>query len=201
MNQDPINSEPKQHDETDTADLSGDAAAEPGEVLESDEASEDKDSQTVSREEVEALQGAVDEAKEQALRAAAELQNVQRRAKLDVEKAHKFALEKFVADLLPVADNLERAITASEQEAADMSSVVEGVELTLKSLIDALKKHGVESVDPAGEPFNPETSQAMTMVPNPELEPNTVMDVFQKGYTLSGRLVRPAMVVVSKSES
>ena len=201
MNQDPINSESKQHDETDTADLSGDAAAEPGEVLESDEASEDKDSQTVSREEVEALQGAVDEAKEQALRAAAELQNVQRRAKLDVEKAHKFALEKFVADLLPVADNLERAITASEQEAADMSSVVEGVELTLKSLIDALKKHGVESVDPAGEPFNPETSQAMTMVPNPELEPNTVMDVFQKGYTLSGRLVRPAMVVVSKSES
>ena len=147
----------------------------------------------------ESLQSELLEAKDQALRAVAELQNAQRRARMDVEKAHKFALEKFVNDLLPVADNLERAITASEQDNAELAAVVEGVELTLKTLVDALKKHGVEPVDPAGEPFDPESSQAMTMVPNPDVEPNTVIDVFQKGYRLSGRLVRPAMVVVAKS--
>lgn len=148
---------------------------------------------------IESLQQEISDAKDQALRAAAELQNVQRRAKLDIEKARKFALERFVSDLLPVADNLERAVEASKQEGAEMQAVIEGVELTLKTLSDALSKNGVVAVNPAGEPFDPETSQAMTMVPNPELEPNTVMDVFQKGYKLSDRLVRPAMVVVSKS--
>ena len=80
-----------------------------------------------------------------------------------------------------------------------MKSIAEGVELTHKSLLDALSKHNVEAVDPTGEPFDPNLHQAMTMVPNPDMEPNTVMDVMQKGYTLSGRLIRPAMVVVSKA--
>lgn len=149
---------------------------------------------------IEQLKGELAMAKEQAVRAAAELQNVRRRAEQDVEKAHKFGLEKFVNDMLPVVDNLERAVSASAQEGAEMASVVEGVELTLKSLVDGLKRHKVEPVDPEGEPFDPQLHQAMSMVPQPDVEPNTVINVFQKGYTLHGRLVRPAMVVVSKSE-
>ncbi|SMF00586.1 molecular chaperone GrpE [Alteromonadaceae bacterium Bs31] len=149
---------------------------------------------------IEELETALNEAKEQALRAAAEAQNARRRAELDVEKAHKFGLEKFVSDMLPVADNLARAIEASTSEGAEMSAVTEGVELTLKSLLDGLKRHNVEPVNPEGEPFNPELHQAMTAVPQPDVEPNTVINVYQPGYTLNGRLVRPAMVVVSKAE-
>ncbi len=149
--------------------------------------------------EVAALKDELAQAREQALRAAAEAQNARRRAEQDVEKAHKYALEKFVGDLLPVADNLERAIEATALEVADMQAVTEGVQLTLKSLIEVLKKHSVEQLDPKGEPFDPQIHQAMTMVQQPEAEPNSVLDVFQKGYTLNGRLVRPAMVVVAKA--
>ncbi|MEJ2418240.1 MAG: nucleotide exchange factor GrpE [Exilibacterium sp.] len=145
-----------------------------------------------------ALEAETEEAKAQALRFQAEAQNAARRAKQDVEKAHKFGLEKFVGDLLPVVDNLERAIDATEG-AEDMKAVTEGVELTLKSFVDTLKRHNVESLDPAGQPFDPQYHQAMTIVENPEVEPNTVINVFQKGYTLHGRLVRPAMVVVAKA--
>ena len=137
-------------------------------------------------------------AKDAALRAAAEAQNARRRAEQDVEKARKFALERFAGDLLPVVDNLERALAAAA-EAPEANAIAEGVDLTLRSLMETLKKNGIESVDPAGEPFDPQLHQAMTMVPNPDMEPNTVMDVMQKGYTLSGRLLRPAMVVVSKA--
>ncbi|ADZ89861.1 nucleotide exchange factor GrpE [Marinomonas mediterranea] len=136
--------------------------------------------------------------KEAALRAQADAQNIRRRAELDVEKAHKFALEKFAKDIVKVADNLERALTSTEQT-SDADSVREGVELTLKDLIETLARFDIAQVDPHGEPFNPELHQAMTMVPNPEMEPNTVMDVVQKGYTLNGRLMRPAMVVVSSA--
>ncbi|MFL0801386.1 MAG: nucleotide exchange factor GrpE [Agarilytica sp.] len=149
--------------------------------------------------EVESLRAELDQVKEQSLRAAAEAQNIRRRAEQDVEKAHKFGVEKFINDMLPVADNLERAIEASAVEGVEVSSVIEGVELTLKTLIDGLNRQKVEPINPEGEPFNPELHQAMTMVPNPDVEPNTVINVFQKGYTLNGRLVRPAMVVVSKA--
>ncbi len=140
-------------------------------------------------------------AKEQALRAAAEAQNVRRRAEQDVEKAHKFGLEKFVNGLLPVVDNLERAIDAFSSETADPALQREGVELTLKTFIDTLKTHKVEAVAPEGEPFDPQLHQAISAVPNTEVEPNTVLTVVQKGYTLQGRLVRPAMVVVSKADA
>ncbi len=96
-------------------------------------------------------------------------------------------------------DNLERALDNMNVEDEALKSVVEGIELTLKSFQDTLTKHSVIAVNPAGEPFDPQQHQAMTMVPNPDVEPNTVIDVFQKGYTLHGRLVRPAMVVVSKA--
>lgn len=136
--------------------------------------------------------------KEAALRAHADAQNVRRRAEQDVEKAHKFGLEKFAKSIVNVADNLERAL-ASAPDTGESDPVREGVELTLKDLLETLARFEVKVVDPHGEPFNPELHQAITMVPNPELEANTVMDVVQKGYTINGRLLRPAMVVVSSA--
>ncbi len=162
---------------------------------------ETEDANTVDavQAEIEGLAAQLTEAKDQALRAQAEAQNARRRAEQDVEKAHKFGQEKLVGDLLPVIDNLERALDSMNVEDEALKSVVEGIELTLKSFQDTLTKHSVVAVNPAGEPFDPQQHQAMTMVPNPDVEPNTVIDVFQKGYTLHGRLVRPAMVVVSKA--
>jgi molecular chaperone GrpE len=139
------------------------------------------------------------ESKEQALRAVADAQNARRRAEQDVEKAHKFGLEKIVNALLPVVDNLERALEAGSAEGADPKALNEGVELTLKTFLDALKGHKIEAVEPEGEPFNPELHQAISAIESAEAEPNTVLSVVQKGYTLHGRLVRPAMVVVSKA--
>ncbi|MBD2794123.1 nucleotide exchange factor GrpE [Xenorhabdus szentirmaii] len=132
------------------------------------------------------------------LRARAEVENIRRRAELDVEKAHKFALEKFANELLPVIDNLERAIEAADRANELLQPMIEGIELTLKSFIDAVGKFGVEVVSEANVPFNPDVHQAMTMVESEQHEPNSVMFVMQKGYTLNGRLLRPAMVAVSK---
>ena len=140
----------------------------------------------------------VAKANDQVLRVQAEMQNVRRRAERDVESAHKFALDKFAADLLPVVDNLERALAAIDTADEGQQSVAEGLELTLKSFVEVLARYKIEAIDPAGQPFDAELHQAVSMVPNPDLEANTVMDVFQKGYTLNGRLVRPAMVVVSQ---
>jgi len=148
------------------------------------------------------LQEELNTANDQVLRTQAEMQNLRRRVERDVENAHKFGMEKLVKDLLPVVDNLERAIDALEVDKADqaaLGAVSEGVQLTLKSFQDVLVRFKVEAVDPHGQPFDPELHQAMSMVPNPEVEPNTVIEVFQKGYTLHGRLVRPAMVVVAKN--
>jgi molecular chaperone GrpE len=148
--------------------------------------------------ETEELQDQVNKANDQVLRIQAEMQNVRRRAERDVGNAHKFALEKFTSELLPVVDNLERAIGTINVEDESQKAVATGLELTLKTFVEVLGKFKIEAVDPNGQPFDAELHQAVSMVPNPELEPNTVMDVFQKGYTLNGRLVRPAMVVVSK---
>ncbi|MGL6251532.1 MAG: nucleotide exchange factor GrpE [Billgrantia desiderata] len=146
---------------------------------------------------VEELEQSLAEAKDQALRAAAEAQNVRRRAEQEAEKARTFALERFVKELLPVVDSLEKALDAMGEDASDAHR--EGVAMTLKMQHDVLAKFGVETVEPAGEPFDPQFHEAMAMVPNPELEPNSVMEVIQKGYLLNGRLVRPAMVVVSQA--
>lgn len=149
--------------------------------------------------ETEQLQKQVAEASDQVLRIQAEMQNVRRRAERDIENAHKYALDKFSADLLPVVDNLERALSAISVDDESQKAVAEGIELTLKSFIDVLARFKIEPIDPAGQPFDANMHQAVSMVPNPDLEPNTVMDVFQKGYTLNGRLIRPAMVVVSQA--
>jgi molecular chaperone GrpE len=149
--------------------------------------------------ETEQLQQQVTEANDQVLRVQAEMQNVRRRVERDVENAHKYALDKFSADLLPVVDNLERALSSISADDEGQKAVAEGIELTLKSFVDVLARFKIEPVDPAGQPFDANLHQAVSMVPNPDLEPNTVMDVFQKGYTLNGRLIRPAMVIVSKA--
>jgi molecular chaperone GrpE len=145
------------------------------------------------------LQAEVAEARDAALRAQADAQNSKRRSEQDVEKARKFALEGFAKELLPVLDNLERALEATEGGDEAVKAIAEGVELTLKSFQDALKKFHVEVVDPQGEPFDPNLHQAMSMVENNDVEPNSVIAVMMKGYTLNGRLLRPAMVMVSKA--
>ncbi|MDX1539010.1 nucleotide exchange factor GrpE [Arsukibacterium sp.] len=133
------------------------------------------------------------------LRIKADAENARRRASQDVEKAHKFALEKFAGDLLPVVDNLERALAFINREDEAFTGIVEGVELTMKSFLDTVGKYGVQQIDPQGEPFNPDLHQAMTIQPSADVAPNTVTFVMQKGYELNGRLLRPAMVGVSKA--
>ncbi|WP_348666053.1 nucleotide exchange factor GrpE [Arsenophonus symbiont of Ornithomya chloropus] len=132
------------------------------------------------------------------LRAKAEVENIRRRTEQDIEKAHKFALESFAHELLPVIDNLERAIEVVDRENSASMKMLEGLELTLKSFLNTINKYGVTVVVENNVPFNPEVHQAMTVVHSEKHEPNQVIDVMQKGYTLNGRLLRPAMVIVSK---
>jgi len=141
------------------------------------------------------------EAKDQALRAVAEMENLRRRNQRDLENAHKYALEKFAQELLPVIDSLEMGVAAAQDENTDVGKLREGTEMTLKMFETAIDKFGIKGVHPHGEVFNPEHHQAMTMVDSPEHAPNTVIDVMQKGYLLNDRLVRPAMVVVASQNS
>lgn len=142
-------------------------------------------------------------AKEDQLRTLAEMQNLRRRSERDVENAHKFGLEKLINGLLPMLDNFDRAISAVPEDAATeneaVKALLEGVELTRKSAVDVLARFSVEVLEPFGEPFDPQFHEAMTMVPSTTAEPNSVVDVLQKGYTLNGRLLRAAMVVVAKA--
>ncbi len=148
----------------------------------------------------EAVSAALAEQRDLVLRAQAEVQNMRRRCEADIEKAHKFALEKFSAELLTVVDNLDRALNAVPDSGSDqVKALYEGVELTLKGFLEILNKFNIQQVNPVGQPFDPQVHQAITMVANPNVEPNTVLDVMQKGYTLFGRVLRPAMVVVSKT--
>lgn len=146
---------------------------------------------------LEAAQQEIADLKDQMLRVQAEMQNVRRRAEADVEKAHKFGVEKFANEMLSVADNLDRALAAAGDDEAT-KPLREGVEMTLTGFAAGLAKFKVETVDPMGETFNPELHQAMSMIESAEAAPNTVIAVMQKGYTLQGRLLRPAMVMVSK---
>lgn len=155
---------------------------------------------------ISALQEALDEATSQAsenwdkfMRSQAELDNILKRTKRDVENAHKFAIEKFVNELLPVRDSLELGLGHAEGEDIDPAKLKEGSELTLRMLGQAMEKFNIKQIDPKGEVFNPEFHEAMTMVPSNEVEPNCVLEVIQKGYTLNDRLIRPARVVVAKA--
>ncbi len=138
--------------------------------------------------------------KDEVLRVQAEMQNLRRRTEQDVEKAHKYGQERLSTELLAVMDNLERALQAPvDREIESVNALLQGVELTLKSFMDCFRKFGIEQIDPLGEPFDPQLHQAMVMQENPNVEPNTVTAVMQKGYTLHGRVIRPAMVMVSKA--
>lgn len=144
----------------------------------------------------EAEKARADENWDRYLRAAAELENVRKRAERDLENARKFAIERFATELLAVKDSLELGLAAAE-EVADVESLLEGSRTTLKQLTATLERFGVAEVNPEGEPFDPHLHEAMTTQPSAEVEPDTVLTVFQKGYTLNGRLLRPARVVVA----
>ena len=193
-----------------TDDVDKQETAEPleGEVLNSEEVlDESNEEHEVDEAAIEltakidaAVAIALTEQQDSVLRAQAEVQNMRRRCEADVEKAHKFALEKFSTELLSVMDNMERALQAvPDTKAEEVKGLCEGVELTMKELLDVFTKFNIEQIDPAGEPFDPQLHQAMSMVENNDVEPNTVIAVMQKGYSLSGRVVRPAMVMVSKA--
>ncbi|WWP01210.1 MAG: nucleotide exchange factor GrpE [Candidatus Dasytiphilus stammeri] len=139
--------------------------------------------------------------RENQLRLQAQLENLRRRTCLDIEKSQKFALEKFASELLPVIDNLERALEIADKSHTELDVMIEGIKLTLKILLDAMRKFGVEVVNDIHVPFNPDLHQAMLIQETQEIAPNYIMAVMQRGYTLNGRLLRPAMVTVSKVKS
>ena len=148
---------------------------------------------------LEAARAEIEDSRDQVLRARAELENLRRRHAQELEKAHKFALDGFVRELLQVRDSLELGCNAAREASADLDTLREGTELTLKLLGDVMEKFGVGVVDPVSQPFDPEFHQAMSMQPREDVPPNTVVLVIQKGYTLNGRLVRPALVMVSQA--
>lgn len=132
------------------------------------------------------------------IRARAEIDNVRKRVEQDVDKARKFALEKFSNELLPVIDNLERALESTDKDNPQHQAMVEGLELTLKSFLDTVKKFGIEVINTQDSQLNPDLHQAISMVESPEHQSGQIVNTIQKGYTLNGRLIRPAMVTVAK---
>lgn len=189
--QDEQQAKPVNDEQADAVEASAEAPAEEGAA-----ADEPMDAEQVAKE-LAAAVAEVESLKDQMLRTHAEAQNVRRRAEQDVEKAHKFGVEKFANEMLPIVDSLERAIEAFGDDEA-LQPMREGVEMTMKMFLSGLEKFKMEQVNPLGETFDPALHQAMSMVDAPDAEPNSVIAVMQKGYTLHGRLVRPAMVVVAK---
>ena len=147
------------------------------------------------REKLETTQKKADESWDTLVRLQAEMDNFRKRSEKKVDDAHKFASQKFVESLLPVVDSMEMGMAAE----GDVDQIRKGMDLTIKLFESVMEKNNIEAVDPMGEKFNPELHQAMAMQPNPDMEDNTVMAVMQKGFTISGRLIRPAMVMVVKN--
>lgn len=189
-----------------TADLSAEKIAEEIAQQAEEQTEQTQDVVSVEQERINELeltlatvQATVVDQKDSVIRAKAEVDNVRRRAAQDVEKARKFALEKFAGEMLVTVDNLERALLNIDKDDDNNKPIIEGVELTLQGLISSLEKFGIKSIDPKDQPFNPELHQAMSMQEVPGVAPNTVIAVMQKGYELNSRLIRPAMVMVSKA--
>ncbi|QGU32862.1 nucleotide exchange factor GrpE [Thermochromatium tepidum] len=173
--------------------------AEPAATPESEAAQPEEPSVEELSAALDAARAEIEESRDQVLRARAELENLKRRHAQELEKVHKFALDGFVRELLQVRDSLELGCNAARDANTDVGKLREGTELTLKLLGDVMEKFGVGVVDPTGQPFDPEFHQAMSMQPRDDVPPNTVVLVIQKGYTLNGRLVRPALVMVSQA--
>ncbi|MEO3741738.1 nucleotide exchange factor GrpE [Kosakonia sp. WA-90] len=171
-------------------------------VVESDDSAEQVDPRDEKIANLETqLAEAQNREREAVLRIKAEMENLRRRTEQDVEKAHKFALEKFINELLPVVDSLDRALEVADKNNADMAPMVEGIELTLKSMLDVVKKFGVEVIADTNVPLDPNVHQAIAMVESDEIEAGKVLGVMQKGYTLNGRTIRAAMVTVAKAKA
>ncbi len=177
-----------------------------GEVVDNTSAAEAASASTPESDDPVTLQAELDAARQKAeehwnnlMRLQAEMENLRKRTSRDIEHAHKYALDKFVSELLPVIDSLELGINAADSNTSEeAASLREGMELTLKKMLDTVAKFGVEPIEPLGEKFNPQLHEAVSMQESPDAESNTVITVVQKGYTLNDRLVRPAMVVVAK---
>ncbi|SFV80899.1 Heat shock protein GrpE [hydrothermal vent metagenome] len=169
-----------------------------------EEKGEDKNvEQVTTDEQSDDLQAQLEEAQQSAkdnwdkvLRAQAEMENLKRRNAKDLENAHKFALDGFVKALLEVKDSLTMGLKTANEEKATIEHIIEGLEMTDKVFLSTMEKFGVETINPKGEPFNPEFHEAVTMLPMPDQKSNSVLEVVQIGFSLNGRLVRPAMVVV-----
>ena len=190
--------EQEQAPESEPADGAENGAESPPPDTESDE----KLSLEAALEKLADAEEAAHQAKDDLLRVQAEMQNLRRRTEQDIEKAHKYGQERFSSELLTVMDNLERSLeAASKHEDEAVKAIYDGVDLTLKSFTDCFSRFQIVAVDPMGEPFDPQLHQAMSIQENPEVEPNTVVAVMQKGYTLHGRVIRPAMVMVSKESA
>lgn len=179
------------------ADAPADAPAGNGGEPEAAAAAAEEDP-AVLAERLEAAQAKADEHWDALLRTQAEMDNLRKRAARDVEKARKFGQERLVSELLPVKDSMEMGLSAASDDGVDVAKVREGIDLTLRMFTTAIEKFGVEIVDPAGQPFDPELHQAMSVQEQEGTAAGTVVTVVQKGYTLNGRLVRPAMVIVAK---
>jgi len=185
----------------DTADASvADEKAE-NESAETNEIVQEVAARSVDTDDSASTETQLEELKEALLRSQADLQNSRRRADRDIENAHKYAVEKFVKDLLAVLDSMDRALEIATTSDGFDVAMLEGTQMTHKLLLDTISKHGVEPIDPIGEAFDPQQHQAMSMVESVDHEPNTVMGVMQKGYKLEGRVIRAAMVVVTKTKA
>jgi molecular chaperone GrpE len=191
-----VNSNDTDHTPEEKPDMDAVATEQASDDNEEEQAPVEQNELELLKEELAAAQAKADENWDLALRAKAETDNARRRATIDVENAHKYSVEKLVNEFLPVKDSLELGLNASEN--ADVASLAEGMDLTLKMFESALAKCGVTMVDPKGEAFDPEKHQAMTMIEDANTESGKVIDVMQKGYLLNERLIRPAMVVVAK---
>lgn len=194
----PVDEQQKTETESPQTEETVNASPEQGsaEVTEEQDASEQPDADKLAEELATAV-AEIETLKDQMLRIQADAQNIRRRAEQDVEKAHKFGVEKFASEMLPIVDSLERALEAFGED-DDLKPMREGVEMTMNMFLSGLAKFKMEQVDPMGQPFDPALHQAMSMIDAPDADANSVIAVMQKGYTLHGRLVRPAMVVVAK---
>ena len=170
-----------------------------------DEAAVDESAETSPEMALEEVRAQLADAEDRALRAVAEADNIRKRADKAVENAHKYALESLTEKLLPVLDSFEKAVETvaddGQENDGSVHATLEGVELSFRLFTDVLQKVGIKSIDPTGEPFDPEYHEAMSMLENPDAEPGSVLEVIQKGYTLNDRLVRPARVLVAKDMS
>ncbi len=186
------NAQNTENNEEQVLDESVETAADSG------ESSEEKDPIEVLREELLNARQAEAEARQDMLRMQADMENLRKRLVREHEKTRKRTLERFMNDLLPVRDSLERGLDAAEDPAATIEALKEGKQLIMKMLVKVMSDHGLQTIDPIGEAFDPEKHEAMTMVPSAEHDENTVIDVLEKGYQLHDRLIRPAKVVVSR---